>query len=73
LSARKEHELVPIHELLSDDEANKVLKELNITAERLPKIFADDPQAKKLSAKPGQIIRIKREEGKGYYYYRHVV
>ena len=72
--AKKDHEFVPLHELLSNAEADKVLKSLNAKAENLPKLLENDPQAKKLGAKPGQVVRISRDdEGNEYEYYRLVV
>ncbi|MGB9732506.1 MAG: DNA-directed RNA polymerase subunit RpoH/Rpb5 C-terminal domain-containing protein [Candidatus Micrarchaeia archaeon] len=74
-----EHVLVPLHVLLTDAEAKKVLEELHLKSkEELPKIFESDPQAKKLGAKPGQIIKIYREDPpfqakNKYFYYRLVI
>jgi DNA-directed RNA polymerase subunit H len=74
LASEIEHELVPLHKILSDKEANDVLGELGINRDQLPKIFDTDPQAKKLGAVNGQMIRINREDnGKKYAYYRIVV
>jgi len=56
-----EHELVPKHEILSIEEAVKLLKELGIRPEQLPWIRASDPVARELGAKPGDIIRIIRK------------
>ena len=55
-----EHELVPKHEVLSVEEAMRVLKELGARPEQLPWIRASDPVVKALGAKPGDIIRIIR-------------
>jgi DNA-directed RNA polymerase subunit H len=72
--AKKDHEFVPLHELLSNAEAEKVLKSLNAKAENLPKILESDPQAKKLGAKVGAIVKISREDaGNEYEYYRLVI
>ncbi len=38
-----EHELVPEHRLLSEEEANEVLKKLGVEREQLPKIRKKDP------------------------------
>ncbi len=70
----REHEFVPVHEILSESEAKKVLEELNTTIDKLPKILDTDPQAKKLEAKPGQVIKIHRNDsGNEYFNYREVV
>ncbi len=37
------HHLVPPHELLSEEEGQRVLRELATSVERLPKILATDP------------------------------
>ncbi|MGC9106333.1 MAG: DNA-directed RNA polymerase subunit H [Thermoprotei archaeon] len=54
------HELVPKHEVLSIEEAMKVLQELGIHPQKLPWIKASDPIAQALKAKPGDIIKIER-------------
>ncbi len=71
---RSEHELVPLHELLSEADAKNVLHELGTEPEKLPRIFESDPQAKRLGAKPGQVIKVHRNDaGKKYMMYRRVV
>jgi DNA-directed RNA polymerase subunit H len=60
------HDLVPEHEILSEKEAGKVLKELKITADQLPKIRKDDPVLKTLEMagfeiREGDIIKITRK------------
>lgn len=40
---------------------NKVLKQLNIHQEQLPKIKSDDPVVKDIGAKPGDILKITRK------------
>jgi len=57
----QDHILVPKHEVLSKEEAEEVLKMLGIRPEQLPKIRADDPIAKEIGAKVGDIVRIIRE------------
>lgn len=54
------HHLVPKHEVLSIEEAYKVIKALGVTPEQLPWIKASDPVAKAIGAKPGDIIKITR-------------
>ncbi len=68
-------ELIPKHALLSDSEAKAVAREYSTTLEKFPKIHESDPQAKKLGAKPGQLIEIQREgqTGAKYKFYRFVV
>jgi DNA-directed RNA polymerase subunit H len=62
---------VPEHEVLSEEEVEEILKRYNITKGQMPKILASDPMAKKVKAKPGDVIRIKRESktaGKSIFY-----
>ena len=69
------HKLVPDHAILSKTESNKVLKQLNIHEEQLPKINSDDPVVKEISAKSGDILKITRKShtaGK-YVTYRLVI
>ncbi|KAF5088852.1 DNA-directed RNA polymerase subunit H [Methanobacterium aggregans] len=55
------HKLVPDHTILSKTEIKKVLKELDIHQEQLPKIKADDPVVKAIEAQPGDILKITRK------------
>ncbi|MFH1285276.1 MAG: DNA-directed RNA polymerase subunit RpoH/Rpb5 C-terminal domain-containing protein, partial [Candidatus Micrarchaeota archaeon] len=43
------HFLVPKHEILSEDEMQKVLASFRVTKEQLPKIPADDPVIKAIN------------------------
>jgi len=66
--------LVANHKILSDEEAKSLLNKFKITPEKLPKIFEDDPQIKKISGKVGQIVAIDRDDlGKKYTYYRLII
>ncbi len=74
MTSKSDHELVPVHELLSDKEAKALLQKLNLNIDNLPKIFESDAQAVKLGAKAGQVVKINRREGKrDTSYYRVVV
>ena len=42
------HKMVPVHELLSDEETDRVLKKLKITRDQLPKIKDTDASIKML-------------------------
>jgi len=67
----QDHILVPKHEVLSEEEAEELLKVLGVKKEDLPKIRSDDPIVKEIKAKPGDIVRIIREDekfGKSVYY-----
>ncbi len=65
------HELVPEHVIAEEDEVGLVLDHYGLGKDQIPRIFRDDPAAKVLGAKPGQVIRIVRESdtaGSVYYY-----
>jgi DNA-directed RNA polymerase subunit H len=55
------HELVPIHELLSEEETQRLFESYNIVPEQLPKILASDPAAMAICAKANQVVRIRRK------------
>jgi DNA-directed RNA polymerase subunit H len=60
------HELVPAHYLLNDDEAKAVLKDLHIEKDQLPKIRRSDPCIRLLEdkygpIKEGRIVKIVRK------------
>lgn len=69
------HELVPRHELLSDEEARRTLEQYGVTPDQLPKILASDAVARAIRAKPGQVIRVKRKSPTAgeHVAYRYVV
>ncbi|SCM58088.1 DNA-directed RNA polymerase subunit H {ECO:0000255/HAMAP-Rule:MF_00025} [Methanothermobacter wolfeii] len=54
------HQLVPEHVVLNDSEAKRVLKELDVHPEQLPKIKTTDPVVKAIGAKRGDIVKIIR-------------
>jgi DNA-directed RNA polymerase subunit H len=55
------HELVPRHEVLSEADAKTVMERYSVTPDQLPKIYASDPVARAIRARPGQIVKIKRK------------
>ncbi len=55
------HELVPHHEVVSDDEKEKIMKKFNTSPDQLPKILENDPVSLSIGAKPGQVIKITRK------------
>lgn len=69
LSYNPRHEFVPEHHLLSDEEAEKVLRELNVDKDKLPKIKSDDPAVLYLGmihgvpVAEGSIIKVVRKSG----------
>lgn len=69
------HELVPRHEVLSDEDARAVLEKYAVTPDQLPKVFAHDAVARAIRAKPGQIIKVKRKSPTSgeHVAYRYVI
>lgn len=66
------HTLVPNHTILTEEEADNLVKSLYIiNRNKLPKIKKTDPISKYYGIKPGQIFRIERPSetsGISYYY-----
>jgi len=61
-----EHDLVPEHTLLTEQEAEKVLAKFKITKDQLPKIRKDDACIRILERiegpiSPGRVIQIRRK------------
>jgi DNA-directed RNA polymerase subunit H len=73
--AVKDHDLVPEHALLTPEEAEEVLKGYGIEAPQLPKIHVNDPAAKEIGAKVGDVVRILRRSptAKQSVFYRLVI
>ena len=67
-----EHDLVPLHELISDEEKEKLLEKYNIRLKQLPRISINDPVIKTIpDAKVGDVVKITRSSvtaGKAIYY-----
>ena len=55
------HQLVPKHEVLSENEIEQVLNDFKLTRDQLPKILITDPTVKRIDGKPGDVIKITRE------------
>ncbi|MBR2255712.1 MAG: DNA-directed RNA polymerase subunit H [Candidatus Methanomethylophilaceae archaeon] len=60
------HELVPEHHLLTEEEAEAVLKKKNVTRDQLPKIRKTDPGLKVLESihgniEEGSVIKVVRK------------
>jgi len=65
------HELVPEHILLKEEERKKLLEELKILPQQLPKILTTDPVVKEIEAKEGDVLKIIRKSqtaGETTYY-----
>ncbi|MFA4849397.1 MAG: DNA-directed RNA polymerase subunit H [Methanoregula sp.] len=54
------HDMVPDHEIMSEEEVSALLTTYNITTEQLPKVFHDDPAVKTIGAEADNVIRIIR-------------
>jgi len=66
-----EHDFVPKHILLNEEDSKKVLEEYYARKKDLPKIYHTDPIMKYYNAKIGQIVRIIRPSelsGEAIYY-----
>jgi DNA-directed RNA polymerase subunit H len=55
------HDLVPLHIIISDNEKKELFNKYNITPDQLPKILDTDPVSISIGAKPGQIVKIIRK------------
>lgn len=49
-----------VHELLSEQEQEEVLRRYRTTRTQLPKILTTDPVVRRLGARPGDVIKITR-------------
>ncbi|HYY48591.1 MAG TPA: DNA-directed RNA polymerase subunit H [Thermoplasmata archaeon] len=63
-----EHQLVPEHRLVAEEEAERILKAMKITRDQLPKIRKSDPVIQVLEKvegpiEEGRIIRVTRVSG----------
>ncbi|MHC1635869.1 MAG: DNA-directed RNA polymerase subunit H [Candidatus Methanospirareceae archaeon] len=70
-----EHELVPKHEIMSEEEVKKLLDLYKINKEQLPKIKSSDPVIKEIGARVGDVVKITRRSrtaGK-FLFYRYVI
>ncbi|MHA1221636.1 MAG: DNA-directed RNA polymerase subunit H [Candidatus Heimdallarchaeota archaeon] len=69
------HELVPEHTILSEEEQNELLSKYKIQPDQLPKILNTDPTVLATDGKPGQIVKIVRKSQTAKYatVYRFIV
>ena len=70
-----DHVYVPKHEIISIQEAEKILEKYNCKPTELPLIFVTDPAILGLGVKPGDMIKITRKSPTAgtSLYYRYVV
>jgi len=70
-----EHELVPKHILLNEDQVNSLLASHHFVPHQLPYIKTSDPAARAIDAKPGNIVEIIRRSptAKEAITYRYVI
>lgn len=71
METRLDNILVPKHEILSPEDAERILEFYGVTPEEFPKITQDDPGLVRLTVNAGDIIRITRNSptaGKTFYY-----
>lgn len=67
----KTHFLVPEHIVLSAEEKAALLKQLNLSADKLPEIKRNDSSIKKMKPGKGDVVRIIRHSptaGETIYY-----
>ena len=69
------HELVPKHEILSEEEKGDVLEKFQVNENQLPTILLADPVVEMIGAKGGDVLRITRKSQTAgvSIYYRTVV
>ena len=70
-----DHVYVPKHEIMTKNEAEKVLEQFHCQPTELPLIFVTDPAILGLGVKPGDMIKITRNSATAgdSFYYRYVV
>ncbi|MGI6022166.1 MAG: DNA-directed RNA polymerase subunit H [Methanoculleus sp.] len=56
-----QHEMVPDHQIMSEEEVADLLVTYRVSLEQLPKIYHDDPAVRAIGADAGDVIRITRD------------
>lgn len=56
-----EHQHVPRHEILPEEEAAEIMERFSIRPEQLPRLSVVDPCALAIGARPGDLIKITRD------------
>lgn len=65
------HMLVPLHEIMGEDEAKEILGRYSVSKRELPRILGTDPVVREIGAKIGDVICIRRNSpiaGDSCYY-----
>gem|GEM_PF-25110 len=70
-----DHELVPKHEIVGEEERRWLLETFHVKEYQLPKIKDTDPAVKAIGAKPGDIVKITRKSltAGEVIFYRYVI
>jgi DNA-directed RNA polymerase subunit H len=71
-----DHEMVPKHIILTEEEKQALLKKYNIQSEWLPLIKSSDAVVRAIGGKPGDIVKILRKSataGADAVFYRYVI
>jgi len=70
-----EHELVPKHEIIEEEEVKELLDRYKIKKEQLPKIKLSDPVIKEIKARVGDVVKITRQSrtARKTFFYRLVM
>jgi DNA-directed RNA polymerase subunit H len=70
-----EHRLVPVHEILEEEEKQQLLATYRVQPYQLPQILSSDPAVKAIGAKPGDVLRVIRKSPTAgeHIAYRYVV
>ena len=70
-----ESNLVPKHEVLSDEDKKTFLEKMNISLKQLPRVKSADPVIKTIGGKRGDVVKITRKSqvAAEYNYYRVVI
>ncbi|MDY6865558.1 MAG: DNA-directed RNA polymerase subunit H [Halobacteriota archaeon] len=55
-----DHEMVPEHAIITEEEVELILKQYGITKGQLPKLKSSDPVAKQIGAKVDDVVKIIR-------------
>jgi DNA-directed RNA polymerase subunit H len=55
------HEMVPEHQIMSEEEVVELLATYHVSLEQLPKIYHDDPVVEAIGGEIGDVVRIIRD------------